>query len=185
MQTKIIAIVGMSGAGKSEAIQFIKERGIPDIYFGGMIYREMDKRGIEKTPENQQIYRAKLREELGAEFAARIAAEDADNLIAAGQKRILFDGLYSWSEFRYLKHHFPGDLTVIAIIAPRTLRYSRLAHRPERPFTKEQAFARDVSEIEDIEKGGPIAMADYYVLNDGSLDNMHEQLKKILAEIDF
>ncbi|MCL2038350.1 AAA family ATPase [Candidatus Saccharibacteria bacterium] len=185
MQTKIIAIVGMSGSGKSEAIGYIKERGVPDIYFGGMLYREMDRRGEEKTPENQQVYRKKLRDELGAEFIAKLAAEDAKNLIEAGQKRILFDGLYSWSEFRYLKHEFPGALTVVAVVAPRELRYRRLANRPERPFTKEQAFRRDVSEIEEIEKGGPIAMADYYVLNDGSLENMQEQLKKILIEIDF
>lgn len=185
MQTKIIAVVGMSGSGKSEAISYIKGRGVPDIYFGGMLYREMDKQGIEKTPENQQVYRKKLRDELGVDFIAKLAAQDTDNLIAAGQKRILFDGLYTWSEFRYLKHHFPGSLTVLAIVAPRALRYSRLTHRPERPFTKEQALARDISEIEEIEKGGPIAMADYYVLNDGSLENMHEQLKKILIEIDF
>jgi dephospho-CoA kinase len=185
MNTKIIAVVGMSGSGKSEAIKFIKERGIPDIYFGGMLYREMDKRGEEKTPENQQIWRAKLREELGDDFLAQLAAQDSDNLIAAGQKRILFDGLYTWSEFRYLKHHFPGALTVVAIVAPRQLRYSRLMHRPERPFTKQQAQERDISEIEEIEKGGPIAMADYYVLNDGTLENLHQQLKKILVEIDF
>jgi len=185
MNTKIIAVVGMSGSGKSEAIKFIKERGIPDIYFGGMLYREMDKRGEEKTPENQQIWRAKLRAELGDDFLARLAAQDSDNLIAAGQKRILFDGLYTWSEFRYLKHHFPGALTVVAIVAPRQLRYSRLMHRPERPFTKQQAQARDISEIEEIEKGGPIAMADYYVLNDSTLDNLHQQLKDILIEIDF
>ena len=185
MQTKIIAIVGMSGSGKSEAIKYLKERGVPDIYFGGMLYREMDRRGADKTPENQQIYRRQLRDELGDDFIAQLAAEDAKNLIDAGQKRILFDGLYTWSEFRYLKHEFPGALTVVAVVAPRALRYSRLTHRPERPFSKEQAFQRDISEIEDIEKGGPIAMADYYVLNDDSLENMHEQLKKILAEIDF
>ncbi|MDR0980004.1 MAG: AAA family ATPase [Candidatus Nomurabacteria bacterium] len=185
MQTKIIAVVGMSGSGKSEAIQFIKERGVPDIYFGGMIYREMDRRNVEKSPENQQIYRRQLRDEMGDDFIAELASEEADNLIAAGQKRILFDGLYSWSEFRYLKHHFPGVLTVVAIVAPRALRYTRLTHRPERPFTKEQAEARDISEIEQIEKGGPIAMADYYVQNDSTLENLHQQLQKILTELEF
>ncbi|MCL2371127.1 AAA family ATPase [Candidatus Saccharibacteria bacterium] len=185
MNTKIIAIVGMSGSGKSEAIRFIKERGVPDIYFGGMLYREMDNRGEEKTPENQQVYRRKLRDELGNDFIAQLAARDTENLIAAGQKRILYDGLYTWSEFRYLKSQFPGTLTVIAIVAPRKLRYARLTKRPERPFTKEQAFQRDISEIEEIEKGGPIAMADYYVLNDSTLESMHIQLKKILTEIDF
>ena len=54
---KIIAIVGMSGAGKSVAVDYITRRGVPKVHFGNMIYREMEKRGIPITPDSQREFR--------------------------------------------------------------------------------------------------------------------------------
>ena len=43
---------------------------------------------------------------------------------------------------------------------------------------------RDISEIENIAKAGPIAYADYYVLNNGDLDSYKNRLKEILNSIE-
>ena len=107
------------------------------------------------------------------------------DLITAGKKRIVLDGLYSWTEYRLFKHEFPGMLTTVAVVAPRALRYERLSKRPQRPFTPRDAQIRDYAEIEDTEKGGPIAIADYYILNDGSLENLEANFSDILKEIAF
>src|SRR5690606_38977731 len=101
------------------------------------------------------------------------------------QKRILLDGLYTWTEYRTLKHEFPGELSVVAIVAPRRLRHRRLAVRPERPFTAKEATERDWSEIENLEKGGPIAMADHFVMNDGDMDKLHTQIEDVLKSLEF
>jgi dephospho-CoA kinase len=58
-------------------------------------------------------------------------------------------------------------MVVVAVISARHLRYHRLATRLERPLTSAEAEARDYQEIEKIEKGGSIAIADYTLLNDG------------------
>ena len=76
-------------------------------------------------------------------------------------------------------------LTSIAVVIPKSLRYESLARRPERPFTAAEIRERDLSEIERLQKGAPIAMADYYILNDGSLDDLYTHLKAILSEIGF
>jgi len=50
-------------------------------------------------------------------------------------------------------------------------------------LTAEETDRRDAAEIENLEKGGPIAAADYYVTNEGDLDALrasYEELKKIL-----
>lgn len=183
---KLLAIVGMAGAGKSVAINYLTDRGIPKSYFGGMNLKEMEKRGIEITPENEKIFRKQIREEEGNDWVARQVINEVNDLIAAGQKRIVLDGLYSWTEYKTLKSEFPGDqLTLIAVVSPRNIRYERLANRPVRPFDRQAACERDYHEIETIEKGGPIAIADYYILNNGSIDDLHTQLKAILSEIDF
>ena len=74
---------------------------------------------------------------------------------------------------------------MLAVVVPKGLRHKRVAKRPDRPFNAEQIQERDRSEIENLEKGGPIAMADYYVLNDGSVAELHTALDKILADINF
>ncbi|KXK43516.1 MAG: hypothetical protein UZ05_CHB002002834, partial [Chlorobi bacterium OLB5] len=40
--------------------------------------------------------------------------------------------------------------------------------------------SRDISEIEKLDKGGPIAYTDYLIMNDGTLDEMNAELKKYI-----
>lgn len=184
---KIVAFVGMSGSGKSVAVDYLTEKGVPRVYFGGMIYKEMEKRGIERTPdgESEKKFREMIRETEGKDWVVRQVIDEVHNLVNAGQRRIVLDGVYSWTEMKTLKHEFPGQMTFIAIVVPKRLRYKRVAMRPERPFPEEEIKERDRSEIENLEKGGPIAAADYYVLNDGSVEDMQKKLAEILEEIKF
>jgi len=182
---KIIAIVGMSGSGKSVVVDYLTEHGFPKVYFGGMIYKEMEKRGIEYSPDNEREFREMIRNTEGKDWVVRQAIAETKDLIAAGQKRIVLDGVYSWTEYKALKHEFPGELTFIAIVTPKALRYERVAIRPERPFDAQKIRERDYSEIENLEKGAPIAMADHFILNDGSIEDLQNQVAKILKEIDF
>lgn len=182
---KIVAFVGLTGSGKSESTNYVTEKGYPKIYFGGIIYTAMNKAGIEITPESQQIFREEIREVEGKDFVVKQAVEQTRGLIDSGQRRIVLDGVYSWTEYKILKREFPGEFTVIAVVAPRYIRHRRLSQRPERPFTHEEASKRDWAEIENLEKGGPIAIADHYIMNDGNLENLHEQIDKTLNEIDF
>lgn len=182
---KILAVVGMSGSGKSVMVDFLGEMGYPKVYFGGMILREMEKRGIERTADSERAFREKIREEEGKDWVVQQVILDVKNLIEAGQKRIVLDGVYSWTEYKILKHEFPGMLTFVAVVVPRALRYERVGKRVERPFNKEEIRERDWTEIENLEKGAPIAMADYFVLNDGMKEEMKEKLNEILKEIEF
>jgi dephospho-CoA kinase len=74
-------------------------------------------------------------------------------------------------------------MTVIAIHAPREVRYSRLAGRKVRPLTKEEAMKRDIEEVEKHNCLGPIARADYTLVNDGTLDDLKKRLENILKAI--
>ena len=184
---KILAIVGMSGSGKSVAVDYLTEKGYPKVYFGGMIYKEMEKRGIERTEdgESEKEFREMIRETEGKDWVVRKVIEETNNLIQAGQKRIVLDGVYSWTEYKALKKEFPRCLTFIAVVVDKKLRYERVAKRPGRAFDGTAIRERDRSEIENLEKGGPIAAADYYILNNGTTDELKTNLEKILKEIKF
>ena len=184
---KILAIVGMSGSGKSVVVDYLTDKGYPKVYFGGMIYKEMEKRGIERTEdgESEKQFREMIRETEGKDWVVKQVIAETKDLIAAGQKRIILDGVYSWTEYKTLKHEFPKSLTFIAVVVDKKLRYERVANRPGRAFDHAAIRERDRSEIENLEKGGPIAAADYYILNNGTKEDMYQEVDRIIKEVDF
>ena len=182
---KILAFVGLPGAGKSEAVDYVVSKGFPKIYGGGLIVEGVKELGLEVTPENEKEYREDMRAKHGKDIFIRLVAEQMHNLVDAGQRQIVFDGLYMWTEYKYLKHEFPGELVVVTVVAPKRLRHRRLTTRPVRPLTVEEATNRDWAEIENLEKGGPIAIADYFIQNDGNLDDLHARVTTVLDDIEF
>ena len=185
LHAKIIALVGLAGSGKSSAVEYLTEKGFPKIYFGGVIYKAMDEAGIEKTWDNQQKFREEIRQREGKDFVIKRVIKNVRDLINAGQNKIVLDGLYTWSEYKILKHEFPGQVVVIAIVTPKHLRYQRMVKRPERPMQPHEVDQRDWSEIENLEKGGPIAIADYFVINDGNLDQLHQKIDAVTHDAHF
>ncbi len=143
----------------------------------------MQEAGIDITWESQQTFREEIRQREGKDFVVKRIIKELHDLISAGQKTIIADGLYTWTEYKALKREFPGELTVVAILTPKHLRHHRLTLRPERPLTIEEANARDWAEIENLEKGGPIAMADYFVINDRDETAFQQQLDALCREI--
>ena len=182
---QILACVGMAGSGKTTVVNYISEQGIPKIYSGGMLFDEMRSRNIEINPDSQREFREKIRLEEGKDYLAKLCAEQIHNLVDAGQKRIVLDGPYTWPEYRYLKSEFPGSIIIVAIVAPRRLRHRRLTNRIERPLTSLQSLERDQTEIEGIEKSGPIAMADHYILSDTSLERFYSNIDDLVNETGF
>jgi len=183
---KILALVGLAGSGKSSAVEYLTKLGHPKIYFGGIIYKAMEAAHIPIDWDSQQVFREEIREKEGKDFVVKRAINEAHSLIAAGQKRIILDGLYTWSEYKILKHEFPGsEMVVVAIVTPKSLRKARMAKRPERPMTSQEVDERDWTEIENLEKGGPIAVADHYIMNNGSLEELHQAIDHLITTIDF
>ena len=71
------------------------------------------------------------------------------------------------------------------MVVDKNLRYERVAKRPDRAFDSAAIRERDRSEIENLEKGGPIAAADYYILNNGTIEDAEARLDEILMEVGF
>ena len=178
---KIIAIVGMCGSGKSIASDYLETLGYKKVYFGGVTLEKLKEKGLEITPENEKMMREKLREDLGMGAFAKILLPRIKEF--SKKENVVLDGLYSWDEYKIISEELGNELKVIAIITDKKLRYKRLEQREVRPLTKKEAIMRDLAEIENIAKAPPIAYADYYVLNNGTMDEYKERLNKILKEL--
>ena len=173
---KIVAIVGMCGSGKSIASKYFEDLGYKNVYFGGVTMDKLKESGLEVTPENEKMMREKLIRELGMGSYAKVLLPRILDL--SKNNDVVLDGLYSWSELKILKEEF--DMVTIAIVCDKNLRYDRLSKRDVRPFNNEEAKKRDITEIENIEKAGPIAYADYYIYNNGSIEEYYKRLDEII-----
>lgn len=178
---KIVAIVGMCGSGKSVATDILENKNWYKIYFGGVTYKKMQEEGITRTPDSERIFREKLREKYGPECYAKLLLPEIEE--AVKKQNVVLDGLYSWYEYKFLKENLKEDFKLICIVTDKKIRYERIAKRPERPFDNIKAKERDLSEIENLYKGGPIAYADYYIFNNGTLEEYRIRLEEILKEI--
>lgn len=178
---KIIVLVGMPGAGKSTCVDYLATKNVPSVYFGGVVVDETRRRNGGETSETlERVVREEFRaiDGMGA-IAIRIIPK-IEALIEAGNPVIVADGLYSWAEYKIFKERWGDNAIIIAITAPRSVRHERLANRPVRPLTDEQVTAREYAEIENIEKGGPIANADYTLTNSTSPEDLINQLVAVL-----
>jgi len=179
---KLIAVVGMSGSGKGLVSDHLEGLGFEKIYFGGVVINRIKELGLEVNPENERNIREALRAEHGMGVMAKLLLPAIEE--AYKQGNVVLDGLYSWDEYVILKDKFKDDLNLICIITDKTLRHDRVGIRIERPFNKEQIQNRDTTEIENLAKGGPIAIADYFVFNNGTMEESRHRIDEILKTMD-
>jgi dephospho-CoA kinase len=183
----LLAFVGMPGSGKGTCTDHLSQTyNLPLIHFGHMVYEEVERRGLDNVAD-EKFVREDMRQQEGPAVLAKRVATKAQGYIAAGAKAIVLDGLYSWTEYKYLRSVFGDALIVIAVAAPRQERYRRVLARTDahRKYTSAaQVEEREIDEIENLEKGGPIAFADYTFTNDregkehllNQVDTLVEQL---------
>lgn len=172
----------MCGSGKSVASEILVEMGYEKVYFGGVTLDKLKEKGWEVTPDNEKKMRESLRKEYGMGAYATLLLPKIKELSL--KSNVVLDGLYSWDELKILKEELKDNLMVVAIIVDKNIRYERLVYREIRGLSNEEARKRDISEIENIAKAGPIAYADYYIDNNGNLDSYKKRLLEILEEID-
>lgn len=178
---QIVAVVGMCGSGKSVITNYLEKKGWPRVYFGGVTIDELHRRQLPVNESNEKAVREELRSTYGpAAFAILLK----DRILNESKSHhTVLDGLYSWSEYTYLKELLGDSLTILAVVTNRKIRYDRLSSRPIRPLTHAGAEGRDYAEIENLAKGGPIAIADYYITNNEDEDSLFRQLHAVLADI--
>jgi len=179
---RTLALVGMPGAGKTLCAQHLQAQGFFQFRFGGIIVNEVQRRGWDVNPENERQVREEFRKNEGMDAIAKRALPELKTALQSHQT-IIIDGLYGFSEYKTLRQELGEDMVVIAVVAPRHLRYQRLSNRPSRPLTPEQARLRDWQEIETLEKGGPIAIADYTLINNSTPENLLAQLDELLSQL--
>ena len=187
---KIVAIVGLPGAGKTEAGKVFIEHGFENVRFGQVVLDEVIKRGLDVNEKNERMVREELRAQHGMDVMAKFLIPTFERLIKT--KNIIADGLYSWEEYKLLKERYKEDIIILAIYANPEVRYKRLA-APERKYdpakdkkaiyrsyTPEEAKSRDYAQIENLHQAGPIAMANFTITNEGNVEELRREVEEFI-----
>ncbi len=176
-----IAIVGLPGSGKTAASTYLGGHGFTILRFGDQTDVGLKELGLPLTETNERKYREDIRQELGmAAMAIKIKPRIRE--AEKSTDKIALDGMRSWEEYVYLKEKFP-ELVVLSIYASPKTRYRRLSVRPIRPLSEAESKERDRSEIENLHCGGPIAMADYVIQNEGTPEDLEHALAGLLQTL--
>ena len=178
---KVVSIVGMAGGGKSEVARLFAEHGFTRIRFGDVTDEEVKRRGLVLNEANERSVRELLRQEHGMSAYAQLNLPRIDSALKYSD--VVIDGLYSWEEYTFLKSHYGDNLYLVAVWASPKARYERLWGRAKRQLTPQEAFERDRTELENLNKGGPIAMAEFTITNEASLENLKQAVERIISEL--
>ena len=175
----VLAVVGMPGSGKTVACDYLAKKGHPRIYFGQVTFDEMKKQGLEINEANEKKVREELRRQHGM---ATYAILNLPKIYKALETKdlIILESLYSWEEYQIVKKDFNDNFKVLLIHASPATRQQRLEKRPERPLTKEESLSRDQAQIENSHVAGPIAVADFVVVNEGTAEEMFGAVDNVI-----
>ena len=177
---RTLGVVGMPGSGKSVADLAAREIGFYVVVMGDVIREEVAKRGLAPTPENVGEVMVKIRAEEGPAVVAKRCIAKIQN---AANREVIVEGIRSLVEVEEFRRSFPG-FKLIAIHAPPDVRFHRIfgRNRSDDPADWEAFAERDLREL-SVGIGSAIALADYVIVNEGSVRCFKADVKRCLRSI--
>lgn len=172
---KIFVIVGMPAAGKNIARSYAESKGIPYFATGDIVRAEVKRRGLDPNAENTANVSNEIRgsDGMGVTRKALQTAKETNTRV------VFLEGMRSWPEIELIRKG--ADCTVIAFLAPRATRKSRVLSRGRSDDAPQAFDARDEREIA-YGTAVPIALADEYVLNTATMEEAVEALDTIVRD---
>lgn len=179
MSKLFVLVAGMPGSGKSVIVDAAKQLQVPVYTMGDVVREETLKRYGTITPDLMIKTSRLLREELGDEA---VALKTLEKIHSKCNLVVVIDGVRSLVEVEVFKRH--GNVVIVAVHASPKTRFTRLLRRkrPGDPISYEDFVKRDKIELE-LGLGSVIALADFVIVNEGSIEEARSQAARILAEL--
>lgn len=172
---RIIVIAGMPGAGKSIVAKAARDLGLPVYNMGDIVREETLKMFGVITPETMRETSRLVRLKHGKTYVAektlqRIREEDGI---------VVIDGTRSLDEVEVFRKK--GEVTILAVHASPKTRFKRLLRRGRAgdPRNWDDFVKRDMTELR-FGLGDVIALADYMLVNESTIDVLYNASKRVL-----
>jgi len=183
MERLILAVTGMPGSGKSMVSSILSEDlKCPIVSMGNVVREEVKRRGLPLEPEIIEKVAKKLREEKGPGVVALMILDKINALFNLNKKCIIVDGVRSINEIKTFSK--VGKVCVIAVHSSPSKRLKRLLSRGREGDVKNESefIMRDRYNL-DLGIGNLIALADFMIINESSLENLRKEVKRLVGEL--
>jgi len=181
-KVKVIGAVGQNGTGKDEVLKYLREKhNVPFFSTGDMVREIAAKEGIEPTRENLGKISERYFREFGNGCFVRLLAEKIGQ---SGLKIVGISGIRSLDDVIILQGIFGEDFILVRVyVSDPHVRYQRMAKRGEGrdPHSYEQFLTQDKAEEELFSIKKAEQQADYFVSNDGDLNDLHQEIEKLVS----
>ncbi len=180
---EVIGITGPHGSGKTEVAKALARFDVPCVRMGDVVWEEVRHRGQKITEANVAKVANELREREGL---GAIAKRCIPLIKAHGKSKraVAVDGIRSVAEVNEFRRAFGKNFHLIAVRAGEQTRYSRIASRgrADDAETREKFREKDRREGDwGLEKA--IALADFTIVNEGTIEELHRKAVKIYKQL--
>lgn len=180
----IIGITGTDGAGKGTAVAYLVDQGFTHYSSRQFILTHIEKVGLPTTRNQMRLTANELRRQHGNEFVVRQAYEAAAR---DGVEYAVIESIRAVAEAEFLKAK--GGV-LLAVDADERIRYERVqARRSESDqvsfaeFKRHEALEREDPDPHGMQKAAVMAMADFTVHNNGTVEELHAQVARVLSTL--
>ncbi len=182
----IIGITGTNGAGKGAVVDYlVQEKGFTHYSSSGYLAGELDRRGMEKTRTNLRTVGNEFRAKYGSGYLPEVFLKRAAE---QGVTDMVIESVRSTGEAQKIKD---AGGVLLVVDADRKLRYDRIfARKTGKDLVDFDTFvAQEEREWygaegdHDMNIRHVIDMGDYTITNDGSLEELKEQVDAALEEL--
>jgi len=180
----VLGIIGEIAAGKTTATDYlIKKYDAKSVRFSNSLADGLDRFYIEKNRHNYQTLSRIMRENFGQDIISKTVARDIESF---NTKIVITEGVRRPSDITFLTKTYPDNFFTINIETTPENRFKRLANREEKPddTTKTwEEFQKDGNAEAELAIKKIAKTANYTIDNNGTLEELYNQIEKILKEI--
>jgi dephospho-CoA kinase len=176
-KARLIGLTGTNGSGKGEAASFFVKKGYAYLSLSDIIRDELRNKGQEITRDNLIRMGNTMREEFSPDILAQ-------KIMKKAKGKAVIDSIRNPKEVEYLRKQ--EGFILLAIDAPPKIRYERVKKRgrEESVLTLQEFIAKEAEEMSTVERSQQLQvcmkMADFTIQNNGTLQELHKKLEKLL-----
>lgn len=181
----LIGITGTDGAGKGAVVDYlVKEKGFVHYSARAIWEEEFVKRGMESNRANMRLVANELRAAHGNDFLVtyylqKMSSERAESAV--------IESIRTTAEVATL---IANAGILLAVDANQQLRYERITLRGSssdsisfKEFSAHEAIEMNDPDPNGMQKAKVMETADYTILNEGTIEELCEQIEEVLKKI--
>lgn len=174
----IVLLVGMPGSGKDEFKKVAQSMGWEVVSMGDVVRDYTRSLGLELNERNVGDVASRERKINGMDIWARRTVERIRG------KKTVIDGVRNQEEVDYFKKILGKDMVIVAVMSSQKSRYERMMKRGriDDIHNFDEFLERDSREL-SWGLGNVIARGDYYIVNEGTLEEYRNKVRSFLNSL--